>query len=54
MEVGVSASALSHSLKPLETRLGVRLFNRINQSVTLTAAGDELVEAITRPFEDIG
>lgn len=53
LEVGVSASALSHSLKALETRLGIRLFNRTNRSVTLTAAGDELVEAITKPFQDI-
>ncbi len=39
LEVGVSASALSHSLKGLEARIGVRLFNRTSRSVTLTAAG---------------
>jgi DNA-binding transcriptional LysR family regulator len=54
LEVGVSASALSHSLKALEARLGVRLFNRTNRSVTLTAAGTELAAAISRPFEEIG
>ncbi len=54
LEMGVSASALSHSLKGLEKRLGVRLFNRTNRSVTLTAAGDELLAAINGPFEAIG
>jgi DNA-binding transcriptional LysR family regulator len=54
LELGVSASALSHSLKGLETRLGVRLLNRTNRSVTLTAAGEELLAAISAPFEAIG
>jgi DNA-binding transcriptional LysR family regulator len=54
LELGVSASALSHSLKGLETRLGVRLLNRTNRSVTLTAAGDELMTKIGGPFEAIG
>jgi DNA-binding transcriptional LysR family regulator len=54
LELGVSASALSHSLKGLETRLGVRLLNRTNRSVTLTAAGEELQAAITGPFDAIG
>lgn len=54
LELGVSASALSHSLKGLETRLGVRLLNRTNRSVTLTAAGEELQAAIDEPFDAIG
>src|SRR4051812_45457380 len=54
LELGVSASALSHALKGLETRLGVRLLNRTNRSVTLTAAGEELRDAITQPFSAIG
>jgi DNA-binding transcriptional LysR family regulator len=54
VELGVSASALSHSLKGLETRLGVRLLNRTNRSVTLTAAGEELLAAISAPFAAIG
>jgi len=54
LEIGVSASALSHSLKGLEDRLGVRLVNRTNRSVTLTAAGEELQAAIAGPFDVIG
>ena len=36
LEVGISASALSHAMKGLEARLGVRLLNRTTRSVTLT------------------
>jgi DNA-binding transcriptional LysR family regulator len=54
LEVGVSASALSHALKGLETRIGVRLLNRTNRSVTLTAAGEELFAVINAPFDAIG
>jgi DNA-binding transcriptional LysR family regulator len=54
LELGVSASALSHSLKGLEGRLGVRLLNRTNRSVTLTAAGEELLAGIDAPFDAIG
>jgi len=42
LELGVSASALSHSLKSLEARLGVRLFNRTSRS----RRGQEIVAAI--------
>ena len=54
LELGVTASALSHSLKALEQRLGVRLLNRTNRSVTLTTAGEALQGSISEPFETIG
>jgi DNA-binding transcriptional LysR family regulator len=54
LELGVSASALSHAMRALEFRLGVRLLNRTNRSVTLTAAGQELEVGLGRPFESIG
>lgn len=54
LELDVSASALSHAIKGLEARLGVRLFNRTNRSVALTAAGEELQAALIAPFEAIG
>jgi DNA-binding transcriptional LysR family regulator len=54
VELGLSASALSHALKGLEDRLGVRLVNRTNRSVTLSAAGEALRDAIGDPFDQIG
>lgn len=54
LEIGVSASALSHALKGLEERLGVRLLNRTNRSVSLTAAGETLFASIEEPFAAIG
>jgi DNA-binding transcriptional LysR family regulator len=53
VELGVTASALSHALKGLEERLGVRLLHRTNRSVTLTAAGEELLDAIGAPLAAI-
>lgn len=54
LELGVTASAISHALKGLEGRLGVRLVNRTNRSVTLSAAGEQLYEALASPFTAIG
>ncbi|CAN7649854.1 LysR family transcriptional regulator [Phenylobacterium sp. LjRoot225] len=54
LELGVSASALSHALRGLEERVGVRLLNRTSRSVTLTAAGEALQTSILQPFEEIG
>ncbi|KAK0341886.1 hypothetical protein LTR94_024572 [Friedmanniomyces endolithicus] len=53
-ELGVSASALSHAMRGLEARLGVRLLNRTSRSVTLTAAGEALQAQIQAPFQTIG
>lgn len=50
LELGVSASALSHALKGLEERLGVKLVNRTNRSVTLSAAGEDLLAGLGAPF----
>lgn len=54
LELGISASALSHAIRGLENRTGVRLLNRTNRSVTLTAAGEDLQGTLTAPFEAIG
>jgi DNA-binding transcriptional LysR family regulator len=53
LELGISTSALSHAMRGLEERLGVRLLNRTNRSVTLTVAGEELLANIAEPFRRI-
>jgi DNA-binding transcriptional LysR family regulator len=45
-KLGVSPSALSHSIAALEDRLHVRLFNRTTRSVALTAAGETFVAEV--------
>jgi DNA-binding transcriptional LysR family regulator len=41
-ELNMTPSAISHSIKVLEQRLSVRLFNRTTRSVSLTEAGERL------------
>ena len=52
-ELGVTASALSHSLRALEGQLGLRLFNRTTRSVALTEAGERLWSRVMPAFRDI-
>ncbi|XFF02259.1 HTH-type transcriptional regulator, putative pgrR (plasmid) [Bradyrhizobium guangxiense] len=54
LELGIGASALSHAIRSLEERLGVRLVNRTSRSVMLSAAGEALQSALARPFDEIG
>lgn len=46
-ERGVSASALSHTIRALEAQMNIRLLNRTTRSVTPTAAGQQLLETLT-------
>ncbi|MGI4745440.1 MAG: LysR substrate-binding domain-containing protein [Janthinobacterium lividum] len=50
---GVSASGLSQSVRRLETRLGVRLFNRTTRSVAMTEAGERLFERLVPALNDV-
>ncbi|WP_312417405.1 LysR family transcriptional regulator [Shinella sp.] len=45
-QLEISVSALSHRMKALEGRLGVRLLNRTSRSVSPTAAGSALAEKV--------
>lgn len=52
-ELGLTASALSHTMKKLEDRLEVRLLNRTSRSVSLTPAGTDLADALSEGLETI-
>lgn len=51
--LGVSTSALSHTIAGLERELGVRLFNRTTRSVAVTDAGAAFVANISPALLDI-
>ena len=51
--LGLSASALSQTIRLLETRLGVRLLNRTTRSVAPTEAGARLYERIAPMIQEL-
>src|SRR6202789_83750 len=51
--LGVTPSALSHTMRQLESRLGVRLLNRTTRSVSVTDAGFRLLERLRPAIEQI-
>lgn len=53
LDLGMSTTALSHTIGRLEADLGVRLFNRTTRSVSLSDAGREFVERITPALAEI-
>src|SRR5436305_302827 len=52
-KLGVSQSALSHTISGLEERLGLRLLSRTTRSVAPTEAGERLLRAVGPRFEEI-
>jgi DNA-binding transcriptional LysR family regulator len=52
-KLGVSQSALSHTMRGLEARLAVRLLTRTTRSVSPTAAGERLLQTVGPRFEEI-
>src|SRR3954447_16710120 len=52
-KLGVSQSALSHTIRELEARLGVRLLTRTTRSVAPTEPGDRLLQALAPRFDEI-
>jgi DNA-binding transcriptional LysR family regulator len=51
--LGVSSSALSQTIRGLEQRLGVRLLNRTTRSVSLTEAGEVLLQKVGPALEEL-
>ena len=54
IELGITTSALSHTIRKLETRLGVRLLNRTSRTVSPTEAGASLALRLEAGFKEIG
>ncbi|MDR6711601.1 DNA-binding transcriptional LysR family regulator [Pseudomonas hunanensis] len=52
-QLGVSQSALSHTMRALESRLGVRLLTRTTRSVSPTEAGQRLYQSMAPQFDEI-
>src|SRR4029453_6874635 len=52
-KLGVSQSALSHTIRGLEERLGLRLLTRTTRSVAPTEAGERLLRSVGPRFEEI-
>ena len=53
VERGVAASAVSHTIRNLEERVGVRLFHRTTRSVSLTEAGARFLSELHPAFDQI-
>ena len=52
-KLGMSASALSHAMRSLEDRIGLRLLARTTRKVSTTEAGERLLRTLRPAFEDI-
>src|SRR5205823_8513615 len=52
-KLGVSQSALSHTVRALEARLGIRLLTRTTRSVSPTVAGERLLHSVGPRLEEI-
>jgi DNA-binding transcriptional LysR family regulator len=51
--LGTSQPTLSHTIKQLEARLGVRLLTRTTRSVATTEAGERLLQSLAPRFQEI-
>src|ERR687883_226354 len=52
-KLGVSQSALSHTIRGLEARLGVRMLTRTTRSVSPTEAGERLLRTVGPRLDEI-
>jgi DNA-binding transcriptional LysR family regulator len=52
-QLGTSQSSLSHTVRRLEERMGLRLLTRTTRNVVPTEAGEQLMETLRPAFDDI-
>src|SRR5258708_4699556 len=52
-KLGIAQSTLSHTIKRLEARMGIRLLTRTTRSVALTEAGERLRESLAPRIDEI-
>jgi DNA-binding transcriptional LysR family regulator len=52
--LGITASTISQTIRALEDRLGMRLLNRTTRSVSLTDAGEKLLDRIRPAITELG
>lgn len=52
-QIGVSTSAISHTIRGLEERLGIRLLNRTTRTVVPTEAGERLLQSVGALFDGV-
>ncbi|KAF2395092.1 LysR family transcriptional regulator [Pseudomonas frederiksbergensis] len=52
-QLGVSQSALSHTIRALEKKMGVRLLTRTTRSVSTTEVGERLMQNVAHHFHEI-
>lgn len=53
IDLGISTTALSHTIGRLESALGIRLFNRTTRSVSLTDAGRLFIQHVAPSLQDL-
>src|SRR5450631_1056602 len=52
-KLGLTQSALSHTIRALEERLGLRLLTRTTRSVATTEAGERVLQNLAPKFQEI-
>ncbi|MBN9563451.1 MAG: LysR family transcriptional regulator [Alphaproteobacteria bacterium] len=52
-KLGVAQSTLSHTIRQIEARMGIRLLTRTTRNVATTAAGERLLQTIAPRFSEI-
>src|ERR1700678_894502 len=53
-ELGISPSALSQTVRALETRIGMRLLNRTTRRVGVTEAGAQFLQRVLPALDELG